>query len=295
MSAIEQILSGRATDLGGFQVLRVLPHAQRRMVGPFVFVDHMGPARFAPGSGVDVRPHPHIGLSTVTYLFDGAFMHRDSVGAVQRIAPGDVNWMTAGRGIVHSERSPDDLRARGHTVHGVQTWLALPLQHEDDPPSFEHHPADTLPQVDRDGVRIRVIAGDGFGRRAPVGVLSPTLYCALSLRAGARLTVPDEHAERALYIVDGSVSIDGAALARGSLAVLVPGTQPTLAAQSDTTAMLLGGAPVGARIVHWNFVASSPERIAAAREQWARYGDAAARGRFGSIAGETQFIALPPA
>lgn len=293
MSAIEQILSGRATDLGGFQVLRILPHVKRRMVGPFVFVDHMGPARFAPGSGVDVRPHPHIGLATVTYLFDGALVHRDSVGSVQRIAPGDVNWMTAGRGIVHSERSPDDLRVRGHTVHGVQTWLALPAVHEDDPPSFEHHPAAALPQIDRDGVCIRVIAGNGFGLRSPVSVRSPTLYCALQLRAGARLPIPDEHVERALYVVDGHVAIDGSAVTRGSLAVLAAGARPSLAAQTEATAMLLGGAPVGERIVHWNFVASSRERIAAAHEEWARYADEAARGRFGSIAGETEFIPLP--
>jgi redox-sensitive bicupin YhaK (pirin superfamily) len=293
MNPIEQILSGRITDLGDFQVQRVLPHAKRRWIGPFVFVDLMGPAEFAPGQGIDVRPHPHIGLATVTYLFEGEFMHRDSVGSVQRIAPGDVNWMTAGRGIVHSERSPEDLRARGHRVHGVQTWVALPLAHEDAAPSFEHHPAATLPQIDRGGVQIRVIAGDAFGERAPVGVLSPTLYCALRFEAGATLRVPAEHEQRALYVVDGNIDVDRRTLTTGQMAVLVPGAEAHAVARGAARAMLLGGAPVGERTVHWNFVASSRDRIEAAREQWARYADPAARGRFGSIAGESEFIPLP--
>lgn len=293
MSAIGQIVEGRVADLGGFQVLRVLPHARRPMVGPFIFVDHMGPARFAAGRGIDVRPHPHIGLATVTYLFEGEFVHRDSLGSVQRIAPGDVNWMTAGRGIVHSERSPDALRAREHRAHGVQTWVALPLEHEDAAPSFEHHPAATLPRVEHEGVTIRVVAGAAFGAQAPVGVLSPTLYCALEFAPDARFAIPAEYAERALYVVDGELDLDGRALVRGQMAVLAAGTEPVAGSRGTARAMLLGGEPVGRRLIHWNFVASTRERIDAARAEWARYGEVAERGRFGSIAGETEFIPLP--
>jgi redox-sensitive bicupin YhaK (pirin superfamily) len=187
MTSIEHLIRGRPTDLGGFQVRRVLPAAAARMVGPFIFVDHMGPAEFAPGQGIDVRPHPHIGLATVTYLFEGEFMHRDSLGSAQPIAPGDVNWMIAGRGIVHSERTPAALRAGRHRAHGVQTWVALPDGQEDIPPSFEHHPAATLPRLELPGASVTVIAGDAFGARSPVSVLSPTLYCAVRLDAGAML------------------------------------------------------------------------------------------------------------
>lgn len=293
MGAIEHLIKGRETDLGGFKVLRVLPSAQRRMVGPFVFVDHMGPATFAPGQGVEVRAHPHIGLATVTYLFEGEFIHRDSLGTEQRIAPGDVNWMIAGRGIVHSERTPPELRTRGSRAHGVQTWVALPLEHEDDAPSFEHHAAVALPRIDRPGVAVHVIAGTAFGARAPVGVLSPTLYCSLKFDAAATLAIPAEHGERAVYVVAGVVEIDGELLAAGQMAVLTPGIDVTVRAKSAARAMLLGGAPVGERLIFWNFVASSRERIDVAKAEWMRYSDVAARGRFGSIAGETEFIPLP--
>jgi redox-sensitive bicupin YhaK (pirin superfamily) len=293
MSSIELVITGHPTDLGGFKVLRVLPSAQRRMVGPFIFVDHMGPATFAPGDGVNVRPHPHIGLATVTYLFEGEFIHRDSLGNEQKIAPGDVNWMTAGRGIVHSERTPPAMLRHSSRAHGVQTWVALPLEHEDDAPSFEHHPAPALPRLDLPGVSVRVVAGAAFGQRAPVGVFSPTLYCALKLDSAARLAIPAEYPERALYVVAGIVEIDGQLLPHGQMAVLAEGAQVDVVAKSAARAMLLGGSPVGERHINWNFVASSREKIEAARADWASYGNVAARKRFGSIPGETEFIPLP--
>ena len=293
MSAIEHLIRGRPTDLGGFAVRRVLPAAAVRMVGPFVFVDHMGPAQFAAGTGIDVRPHPHIGLATVTYLFEGEFMHRDSLGTEQRIAPGDVNWMIAGHGIVHSERTPSALRAAPHRAHGVQTWVALPQSHEDIAPAFEHHPARTLPKIALAAAEVTVIAGDAFGRRSPVNVLSPTLYCAVQLAAGATLPVGPEHEERAVYVVEGSIDLDGATVDAGTMAVLAGGSEVTLRSAGSARVMLLGGAPVGPRFVNWNFVASTRERIEQARGDWARYDEAAARGRFGTVPGETEFIPLP--
>jgi len=295
MGAIEHLIKGRETDLGGFKVLRVLPSAQRRMVGPFIFVDHMGPATFTPGHGVNVRPHPHIGLATITYLFEGEFVHRDSLGTEQRIAPGDVNWMTAGRGIVHSERTPPEHLKRDSRAHGVQTWVALPLDREEVAPSFEHHPAENVPRLDRPGVTVHVIAGTAFGARAPVGVFSPTLYCALKFDSAGRLTIPAEHAERAVNVVAGVVEVDGALVAAGQMAVLAPGVEVEVLAKSAARAMLLGGAPVGERFIYWNFVASTRAKIEAAKSDWSRYGDVAARGRFGSIAGETEYIRMPAA
>lgn len=222
MSAIELMIRGRPTDLGGLAVRRVLPAAAVRMVGPFVFVDHMGPASFATGAGIDVRPHPHIGLATVTYLFEGEFIHRDSLGTVQRIAPGDVNWMIAGRGIVHSERTPPGTRAAPHRAHGVQTWIALPSDGEDAAPAFEHHPAPTLPRVELAGATVTVIAGNAFGEHSPVSVRSPTLYCAAELDADATLVLPAEHEQRAVYVVDGRIEIDGSTVDEGVMAVLSP-------------------------------------------------------------------------
>ncbi|MCA3218805.1 MAG: pirin family protein [Burkholderiales bacterium] len=295
MNSIATLLRGRATDLGGgLTVLRVLPNAAQRGVGPFLFVDHMGPADFAVGQGVDVRPHPHIGLGTITYLYDGALLHRDSLGTLQTIVPGDVNWMLAGHGIVHSERTPATTRALPHRLHGMQTWIALPEAHEDHAPAFEHHPAATLPQIERAGAVIRVIAGHAFGARAPVGVLSPLLYCSVELLAEAKFVVTSEHEERAIYVVAGSARIDAQQAERGTLVVLEPGLDVTVSAETASTLMLLGGAPVGTRHLNWNFVASTREKIDAARAEWARYGDAAARGRFGSVPGEHEFIPLPP-
>jgi hypothetical protein len=296
MTSIATLIRGRATDLGGgLAVLRALPQAALRSVGPFVFVDHFGPSDFAVGQGLDVRPHPHIGLATVTWLFDGEIVHRDSLGTVQPIAPGDVNWMVAGRGIVHSERTAPAKRAVPGRLHGMQTWIALPAEHEDHAPAFEHHPAHTLPVIERDGVRLTVIAGHAFGARSPVGVFSPTLYCALELAAGARFVLTAEHEERALYVASGAVTVDGEPLTRGAFAVLSPGLDVTLSADPAAQLMLLGGAPLGPRHLWWNFVSSSRERIEAARGAWAAYAPAAGSpdGRFAPVPSEHEFIPLP--
>lgn len=217
---IKALLKPHVRDIGNLTVRRTLPALAARLVGPFIFFDHMGPATLPAGIGLDVRPHPHIGLATVTYLFDGAILHRDSLGSLQEIVPGDVNWMTAGRGIVHSERTPDALRERGHTVHGIQTWVALPLAHEQDAPSFEHHAAETLPKRTENGVSLTVIAGDAFGLRSPVTTYSRTLYVAAEFAAGARIELDASHEERAVYLVDGDLSIDGTPLASEQMAVL---------------------------------------------------------------------------
>ncbi|MFN3370548.1 MAG: pirin family protein [Sphingomonadaceae bacterium] len=286
-------IEGRPKDLGGFSVARILPHHRRRLVGPFVFLDHIGPASFAPGQGIDVRPHPHIGLATVTYLFEGALQHRDSLGTVLDIGPGAVNWMTAGRGIAHSERTPPALRAAGHRIHGVQSWVALPKPHEQDPPAFHHHPAETLPRLDLPGIRATVIAGTAWGRASPVAFPHPLLYVDLELAAGATLDLPPEHEERALYVVEGEIAVDShAPAAAGTLLVLEDGGGPaTLRALAPGRVMLLGGAPMdGPRTVWWNLVASDPALIEAARRDWAAQ---PLGGRFGTVPGETEWIPLP--
>jgi redox-sensitive bicupin YhaK (pirin superfamily) len=282
-------LKPREHDLGGFTVRRLLPHARQRSVGPFVFFDHIGPAVLGEGSFVDVRPHPHIGLATVTYLWDGAMTHRDSLGNALDIQPGDVNWMTAGRGIVHSERTPAALRGAPMPFHGLQTWVALPRGHEDAEPAFAHHPAATLPVVEGDGVRLCIVAGHGFGQRSPVAVLSETLYVAIDLAEGAELCIPAEHDERAVYPVSGSLILDEAIeLATGEMHVLEPGSLPLLrAVGGPARAMLLGGAPVdGPRFVWWNFVSSSREKIEDAKRRWRAQ-------EFGGVPRETEFIPLP--
>lgn len=294
MSAIEMIIEPRRRDLGGFEVGRVLPFAKRRSVGPFVFFDHMGPAVFAPGKGIDVRPHPHIGLATVTYLFEGAFMHRDSLGSVQEIRPGDMNWMTAGNGIVHSERSPDGLRAAGHRVHGIQSWVALPQSAEGVAPSFKHHPAATLPVTERDGSKLRVIAGSAFGMTSPVETLSPTLYAEAVLSAGAKLTITAEHRERAVYVVRGALTIDGTPCPALQMAVLTEGTDVTLTTSEPAHIMILGGAPLDApRQMWWNFVASSETLMNRAKTDWANAPQEGWTGRFKLPPGENEFIPLP--
>lgn len=290
---ILDLLHGRSSDIGGLIVNRLLPQARRRAIGPFVFVDHMGPAVLRPGQELEVRPHPHIGLATVTYLFEGAILHRDSLGCVQRIDPGDVNWMTAGRGIVHSERQPDELRGRDCPIHGVQTWIALPAEAEDAPPAFVHVDAAQLPAWERDGARVRVIAGNAFGATAPVPVFSSTLYCAAELDAGATLAIPDEHAERAVFVAGGAVAIDGAPAQTDELAVLAPGAA-RITAQTPARLMLLGGAPLGERLMWWNFVATSRERIEAAKAEWSAYATAAGSARFPRVPGDDAFIPLPP-
>jgi redox-sensitive bicupin YhaK (pirin superfamily) len=294
MTAIEQIIAPRRRDLGGFEVSRVLPYMQRRSVGPFVFFDHMGPVTFAPGKGIDVRPHPHIGLATVTYLFEGAFMHRDSLGTVQTIVPGDVNWMTAGRAIVHSERSPDDLRAAGHKVHGIQSWVALPKDQEQAAPSFAHHTAASLPRVERGGATLRVIAGTAFGVTSPVQVFADTLYVDADLGPGATFTLPADHEERAVYAVDSAVSIGSEVLPAMQMAVLKPGVAVDISAPHKARCMILGGAPLDApRLMWWNFVASSEELMERAKVEWRAAPGQQWRGTFGLPPGEQEFIPLP--
>jgi redox-sensitive bicupin YhaK (pirin superfamily) len=274
-------------DLGdGFKVRRALPSIERRTIGPFVFLDEMGPVAMAPGSGLDVRPHPHIGLATVTYLFDGEILHQDSLGVRQTIRPGDVNWMIAGRGIVHSERTPQALRARGHSAWGLQSWLALPQHEEERAPSFRHHPAAELPQSSAAGVQLRLIAGTLFGLRSPVKTLSATFYADVRLEQGAELTLPPEHEERGAYIVEGSISVDDESFERGRLLVLRPAVHVALRAVSPSRVMLLGGQTLGPRHLWWNFVSSSRERIELAKSDWKA-------GRFGGVPGDPEFIPLP--
>ncbi len=264
------VIEARRRELGdGFSVRRLLPSMARRMVGPFIFVDHMGPVRLAPGHGLDVRPHPHVGLATVTFLFDGEVLHRDSLGSEQAIRPGDVNWMTAGRGIVHSERTPAGLRSEGPALHGMQLWVALPRRDEEVEPSFQHHAASTIPAVERPGARLRVIAGSAYGETSPVRVLSPLFYVEAQLERGAELPVPDEHEGRAAYVVSGAVDVDGASHGEGRMLVFAEGTTPSLRALDASRVLLLGGAPLdGERHVWWNFVSSSKDRIERAKEDW---------------------------
>ncbi|HXU71834.1 MAG TPA: pirin family protein [Polyangia bacterium] len=285
---VSLVLDGRPRDLGGFTVRRLLPSAERRLVGPFIFFDHMGPSELEPGHGIDVRPHPHIALATVTYLFEGEIMHRDSLGSAQPIRPGAVNWMMAGRGIVHSERTPPAVRARGGALDGIQAWVALPTAREADAPRFEHHDAAAIPEVVRDGARLRVLAGTAFGATSPVGVASPTLYVDARLAAGATLALPDEHEERAVYVADGEVRLDGQRFGGGQMLVLRRGVPVTVTAQSAARIMLLGGAPLdGERHIFWNFVASSAARIEEAKADWRA-------GRFPKVPGDDkEFIPLP--
>jgi len=282
------IINPRTHDLGGgFEVRRAVPSLQARSVGPFVFVDHMGPAIFEAGRGIDVRPHPHIGLATVTFLWAGAINHKDTLGSEQVILPGDVNWMTAGRGIAHSERTPADERGRSHAVHGMQTWVALPKTDEEVAPEFHHHSAAALPQLRRNGAFLRVIAGRAFGEESPVRVFADTFNVAVDLDADAELAIDDAYAERALYILEGDAQLDGADLPDKHLVLLDPGTRPVLRAKTPLKAMLLGGEPLDApRHMWWNFVSSSKERIEQAKQDWLD-------GNFGQIPGEVEFIPLP--
>jgi redox-sensitive bicupin YhaK (pirin superfamily) len=284
---IERIIDARRRDLGdGFVVGRVLPAPFRRTVGPFIFFDHMGPATYAPGAGFDVRPHPHIGLSTVTWLFEGEIMHRDSLGFVQPITPGAVNWMTAGRGIVHSERSSDATRASGQTLHGIQAWIALPEGAEEIEPGFWHHPAGTLPSIAFDGAKRTLIAGSAFDATSPAATHSPLFYIDVEAEPGARVHLPDDHEERALYVADGAIDLDGVRYETGKMLVLTPGAPVMFTTPGAARVMLLGGAPIGERHIFWNLVSSRPERIEQAKRDWAE-------GRFAMVPGETDFIPLP--
>jgi redox-sensitive bicupin YhaK (pirin superfamily) len=288
---LDVVVIPRSVDLAdGFRVHRALPSAQRRMVGPFVFLDGMGPGRLAPGRGVDVRPHPHIGLATVTYLFEGELLHRDSLGTVQTIRPGELNWMTAGRGIAHSERTPAELRRSGSALFGVQSWVALPKSHEETEPSFVHHDTAALPVIDGEGSHVRVIAGTFEGVRSPVRTFTQTVYADITLAPGAVLDVPPEHEERAIYIVDGTITLGfgDEVFGANQLVVLKPGAQIAVRAESTPARfVLLGGEAMdGPRHVWWNFVSSSRDRIEQAKADWVS-------GRFAQVPGETEFIPLP--
>ncbi|MED5618485.1 pirin family protein [Ideonella sp. BN130291] len=266
---IELVIDARRKDLGGFEVGRVLPFARRRMVGPFVFFDHMGPVDFAPGipRSVDVRPHPHIGLSTVTYLFSGEIMHRDSVGSEQPIRAGEVNWMTAGRGITHSERF-ERARAQGGQLHGIQAWVALPRELEETDPAFHHHEGADLPTYESGGLWARLVAGEAFGAKAAVPTHSPMFYVHWRLAAGTRAQLPADYPERAAYVATGEVEVDGRRFSAGQMLVFSAGQAVLFTAVQDATVMLLGGEPLGERFIEWNFVSSSRERIEQAKADW---------------------------
>ena len=283
-------ITGKAHDLGdGFFVARLLPQIARRSIGPFVFFDYFGPVDFAPGKGVDVRPHPHIGLATVTYLFDGAQMHRDTLGSVQEISPGDVNWMTAGRGIAHSERTGEDMRARGHRLHGIQTWVGLPEADEEAPPAFQHFSRTQLPEREDKNVTLRLIAGEAFGLKSPVKVFSPIFYADARFAAGGALHYTADHEERAFFVVDGEVQTGTSEVhGPGAMLMLDKDEEVTLYAEAPARAMLFGGAPLGGqRHIWWNFVSSSKDRIERAKQEWKD-------GKFGLIPGDDkEFIPLP--
>lgn len=283
---IDRIVQARDKDLGGFSVRRLLPTTQQRMVGPWIFFDHMGPADFPAGRGIDVRPHPHINLATVTYLFEGEILHRDSLGSLQPICPGDVNLMVAGRGIVHSERERPEHTAVPHRLHGLQLWLALPEADEECEPAFHHYPSATIPALEVGGVALRVIIGRAYGVSSPVRFFASTLYVEAHLMAGQTLLLP-EAAERALYVAEGSLSVGGAAIPEHALAVLAPAAQVRVEASAGCRLALIGGEPLGHRFVDWNFVSSSKARIEQARRDWRD-------GRFPKVPGdEHEFIPLP--
>lgn len=286
--SIARLLTSHIKDLGGgFMVHRLLPAAQRQSVGPFVFFDHFGPVQLPAGSNTDVRPHPHIGLATVTYLFEGAMMHRDSLGCVQRIEPGAINWMVAGRGIVHSERTPDDLRGKERPMHGLQLWIALPQEQAEALPNFSHTPAADIPHWQAGPAACRLLVGAGFGRVSPVRTSSPTLYLDVELRAGGGFVLEPIAAERAIYSVDQPLIVDGQRIEPRQLAVLAPGATVEIRAETDAHFVVIGGEPLdGRRFIWWNFVASSRERIEQAKADWTAQ-------RMGSIPGESDFIPLP--
>ncbi len=285
--AIAQLIVPRTSDLGGFQVRRALPSAQRRMVGPFIFLDEMGPVEFRSGQGLDVRPHPHIGLATVTYLFAGEIMHRDSLGSVAAIRPGEVNWMTAGRGIAHSERTAPDNRRAGEPLHGLQCWVALPAELEESAPAFVHHDAAELPVEAGEGKTVRVIAGSLYGKTSPLATLTPTIFADVTLAAGASLPLDADAEERAIYVVSGEIDIVGDRFATGRLLVFRPGDRITVTAATPTRLAILGGAAMdGPRHIWWNFVSSRRDRIEAAKADWKS-------GRFDPVPGDAEFTPLP--
>lgn len=283
--AVELLIEGRSKNLGVFSVRRVLPSPMRKAVGPFIFFDEMGPADFPPGDGINVRPHPHIGLSTVTYLFDGEILHRDSLGYVQQIQPGAVNLMTAGRGIVHSERTPGQLERDGQRLHGIQTWMALPEAGQEIDPAFAHYPKDELPMIEGDGVTTTVIIGGALGERSPVATHAETLYLEQRLEAGVISPLSDHVAERGVYVVTGEIEVGGNELFPGAMAVINLG-EAILKAVRSSHAMIIGGAPIGSRHIWWNFVHTSQKHIDRAKEDWTN-------GKFDPVPGDDEFIPLP--
>jgi redox-sensitive bicupin YhaK (pirin superfamily) len=283
--SVELIIEPQKKDLGEFTVRRVLPAPEKQMVGSFIFFDHMGPAEFPPGQGIQVRPHPHIGIATVTYLFEGEIMHRDNLGFVQPIQCGAVNLMTAGRGIVHSERAGDDLDETSR-LHGIQSWMALPDSEEEREAAFQHYPAANLPDIDVNGVNVRVIIGEAYGHRSPVHAYSSTLYLECVIPKGSELTLPDQYAEIGAYVVSGSVMIDDRTYGEGVMAVGGAGAAMTLTADEESRVMVVGGEPLGERHIYWNFVSSSKDRIEQAKSDWRER-------KFGKIPGEHEFIPLP--
>lgn len=287
MTAAPFAIRPHADDVEGMPILRALPSAQFRSIGPFVFFDHMLATDFAPGQGMNINQHPHIGLSTLTYLFEGQVQHKDSLGSDQLVLPGDVSWMTAGRGVAHVERTPQALRESGSRLHGLQVWLALPQAEENREPSYSHHPLASLPQSESLGVRIRLIAGSGFCLVSPVPVLSPTLYADIQMVAGSTLTLSPEHPQRALYLLEGEALLDDDPAPPRQLLVLSEGASPVLSACADCRAVLIGGEPLdGARRMNWNFVASDPALIDEARRRWAA-------GDWPKVPGERERIELP--
>jgi redox-sensitive bicupin YhaK (pirin superfamily) len=288
VNAIETLIVPRAVDLGEMEVRRALPSVKRQMVGPFIFFDQMGPAEFLTDQGIDVRPHPHINLATLTYLFEGEILHRDSLGTEQTIRPGAVNWMKAGTGIVHSERTSEQKRAQGQKLFGLQTWMALPEADEETAPDFIHYGADELPMLDSDGIKARLIAGSAFGKTSGLRTASETLYADIELQAGRSMPIDATYEERALYTISGEIEITGERFEKGQLLVLRPGDAITVKASANARFMLFGGAPMGGpRYIWWNFVSSRPERIEAAKQEWAK-------GRFDTVPGdEADFIPLP--
>ncbi len=286
MSSILEWIEGRARDVDGLAVRRVLPHRGGRMIGPWIFFDHMGPTELKPGHGMDVRPHPHICLSTVTYLFEGEILHRDSVGSVQTITPGAINWMTAGRGIVHSERTPGRLRKTGGRMHGIQTWVALPDAELERDPGFFHIPASDLPAWEKDGLQWNLLVGAAFGRKVALDVYWPMSYLHVTSQNGGGTTLPADFSERGIYTVNGEVRIDGEAIPVGTMASLAKGVTPELRLGAGASLMLIGGEPVGKRLIWWNFVAPTEARLEQAKQDWRA-------GRFARVPDETEFIPMP--
>ena len=285
MTAV-QVLRTEPLDLDSFTVRRLLPHDTRASIGPFVFYDHMGPAEMPIGAGIDVRPHPHVGLATLTYLFDGEIMHRDSLGTAQPIRPGAINWMTAGRGIVHSERTPPEVRAKPSRLHGIQTWLALPAEHEDAAPAFVHVPADSVPHFERDGMRIAVVAGAAFGVTSPVQTYSKTLYLVADLAREAIWHAPNDVRELAIHVAIGRIRVGETTVVAGEMAVLDPRQRNVVVALEPSKVVAIGGDPLGPRLLWWNFVTTTAERMSHAKARWRD-------GGFERVAGDAEFIPLP--